>query len=102
MDSRAYSWRWVVASELLSHGPCEFLYARLTPTLVANVGEVILYDGEDLLGTIIVHIGAQFRTNAECNPPVPIYCRYGLFVGPLTTSDGMLVIWRELGKKGEG
>lgn len=101
MDSKVYSWKWVVAAELLSHGPCEFLYARLTPTLAANVGEVTLYDGESVLGNIIVILGAQFRTNSECNPPVPIYCREGLFMGAPITADGVLVIWRELKHKAE-
>ncbi len=100
MESKEYSWKWVTADLLLSHGPCEFLYCRLTPT--TDTSSAILYDGESATGIEILKIATSGLVNSECKPPVPIYCRRGLYVGSLTTANGILVIWRELGHKEGG
>lgn len=101
MESRVYSWKYVTADELLTPGPCEFLYCRLTPTQEA--ASAVLYDGENDLGTEILKIATGGLYNSECKPPVPIYCRRGLYVGSLTTADGILVVWRVLShEKGGG
>lgn len=94
VESKQYSWKWVTADELLSHGACEFLFCRLTADTEA--GSAILYDGENAAGTQILKIATGGLYNAECRPPVPIYCRRGLYVGSLTTAE-ILVQWRELG-----
>lgn len=99
VESKAYSWKWVTAAELLSHGACEFLYARLTITDTS--GSATLYDGENDKGTVIVELVSGGDYNCEANPCVPIYCRRGLYIGKFTTAR-VLVQWRELGHKGEG
>lgn len=96
-ESKEYSWKCVAADELLSHGPCEFIYAKLTPATEA--GSAILYDGENALGKKILELNTGGLYNMECAPPVPVYCRLGLYVGSTSTIDGILVIWRELGHK---
>lgn len=97
VESKAYSWKCVnAASELLSHGACEFIYAKLTPDALA--GSAILYDGENALGKKIIELNTGGLYNMECSPPVPVYCRLGLFI-TTSTVDGVLVIWRELGHK---
>jgi len=95
VESKEYSWKWVTADELLSHGACEFLYARLTPP--TDAASAILYDGENDLGTQILKIATGGLYNSECKPSKPIYCRKGLYVGSLTALAGLLVQWRELG-----
>jgi len=97
VESKEYSWKWVTADELLSHGACEFLYCRLTAD--TDVGSVILYDGENASGKQIVKIATSGLYNSECKPTKPIYCRRGLYLGSLTTAE-VLVQWRELGYRG--
>ena len=93
-DSKEYSWKWVTGDELLSHGSCELLYAKLTPDTAA--GSCVIYDGENALGETIVILRTSGLYNCECNPCVPIYCRRGLYIGSLTTAK-VLVQWRERG-----
>lgn len=93
VESKEYSWKWVTADELLSHGPCEFLYCKLT--IDNQTGSAILYDGENALGTQILKLASAGNYNCECLPAKPIYCRFGLYVGSLTTAE-ILVQWREL------
>lgn len=100
MDSKEYSWKCVAGDEILSHGPCEFVYAKLTPTALA--GSAILYDGENVKGKKIIELNTGGLFNCECAPPVPVYCRRGLYVGSTATIDGVLVIWRELPRGGAG
>lgn len=99
MESKEYSWKWVTADELLSHGACEFLYCRLTPD--GEKGWAYLYDGENTNGELFLVIATSSKYNCECRPPKPIYCRRGLYVGNLFTAE-ILVQWRELGHGKEG
>lgn len=93
--SKEYSWKWVDTDKtLLSHGSCDFLYAKLTPD--SEAGSCILYDGENDNGETIVELRTSGLYNCEANPCVPIYCRRGLYVGSLTDA-GVLVQWRERG-----
>ncbi|MBA7568162.1 hypothetical protein ES708_09883 [subsurface metagenome] len=100
MDSKDYSWKWVTAEELLSHGACELCYVKVNP--VDSTCNVTIYDGENALGRIIAVIDSEFVTNCELLPKEPIYCRRGLFIGLMTGCAGMLVQWRELGHKEGG
>lgn len=95
LDSINYSWKYITADECLSNGACELVYAKLTPAAAA--GSAILYNGENDKGDKITELNTAGLTNCECSPPVPIYCRRGLYVGSVTTVDGILVLWRELG-----
>jgi len=95
-DSINYSWKYVTADECLSTGACELVYAKLTPATAA--GSATLYNGENDKGVKIIELNTGGLYNCECAPPVPIYCRRGLYVGSTSTIDGVLVIWRELGR----
>ena len=100
VESKEYSWKWVTTDELLSNGRCEFLYAKLVSE--TDIGEATLYDGENTLGKTLVRLHSGGNWNCECSPPVPVYCRRGLYIGKTVTLDGVLVIWRELGHRGSG
>jgi len=92
--SKEYSWKYIVADEILSLQPCELVYARLTSATAA--GSAIFYDGENATGEKILELATGGLYNCEVAPPVPIYCRKGLYVGSVTTVDGILVQWREI------
>jgi len=99
VDSKEYSWKWVTADELLSHGPCELLYLHLIPSSAAT-STATLYDGENTNGQIIVDIRIATSRACELEPPVPIYCRRGLYIDMKATIKGCFIMWRELGPKG--
>ena len=99
MNSKEYSWKWVTQDELLSHGPCELLYAQLIPQSAATATST-LYDGENTKGDIISSFRTAESRPCEIDPPVPIYCRRGLYIDIAAQTKGIFVQWRELGPKG--
>jgi hypothetical protein len=99
MDSKEYSWAWVTGDRLLSHGPCELLYAYLVVSAAST--DSSLYDGENTTGDLIVTLKAAAVTGHPFKPKEPIYCRKGLYVDVGTSVSGIFVQWRELsGKEG--
>ena len=94
VESKEYSWRWVTADVLLSRRACELVYAKLTPATAA--GLCIFYDGENANGEEIIQLETGGLYNCEFAPPKPIYCRRGLYVGTVTTVEGIFVQWREI------
>lgn len=100
VESKKYSWKWVTADELLSHGACELLYALLDAGAADDF--VTIYNGENTSGDIIAIIRAAAKTSRAFAPKVPVYCRRGLYVDVATTTTKVFVQWRELGHKGEG
>lgn len=101
MDSKAYSWKFITADELLSHGPCELLYALLVPS-GAGTCTATLYNGENTSGEKIVDFRCAESKEQEFNPPQPVYCRLGLYFDALTIVKGIFVQWRELGHEAGG
>ncbi|GAI43554.1 unnamed protein product [marine sediment metagenome] len=99
-DSKEYSWRWVTASELLSHGACELLFVLLTSP--DDISDCTLYDGETNLGRTIVKLEGSANRSFPFLPAKPIYCRRGLYVEKGTRMTGVLIQWRELGHRGSG
>lgn len=97
MESKEYSWKWVTADELLSHGPCELVYACLAPS--AATTDSALYDGESTGGERIITLKAATVRVMPFSPKVPVYCRRGLYVDVGTSVTGIFVQWRELGYK---
>ena len=108
MESTEYSWAWVTEDRLLSHGPCELVYAYLRPSAVQDTAT--LYDGENTLGDIVAIMqgaygygtSAQKMESVPFSPPVPVYCRKGLFIDLGATDTRVFVLWRELGHKAGG
>lgn len=98
-ESKEYSWAWVTADRLLSHGPCELLCAIIFPAGTGTCN-VILYDGENATGEEILNYSSPTDEPVPFSPPKPIYCRRGLYVGGTALLDGIFVQWRELGQKG--
>ena len=100
MESKQYSWKWVTATELLSHGACELIYAR---TMSAGAeADTYLYDGENTNGKVIVEFENGVLNGQEFRPKVPVYCRGGLYFVKGTNTIGIFVQWRELGHKEGG
>lgn len=101
VESKAYSWKWVTADELLSHGPCELLCAKFIPSAAATATATI-YDGENTSGDIIVAFRTAQSKQADLSPKKPIYCRRGIYVDCIANVRGVFVQWRELGHKEGG
>ena len=94
MESKDVQWRFCTTDQLLSYGPCELVYANLVVSAAST--DSYLYDGENASGTRIVPLVSAAVTNMPFAPPVPIYCRKGLYVDVGTNVTGILVAWRDL------
>lgn len=92
--SKEYSWEWVTADRLLSHGPCELIYALLS---LRGAGSATIYDGESTSGNVVAilqdPVGGEV---VHLVPPQPLFCPRGLYVDVGSHVDGVLVQWREL------
>jgi len=99
MESKEYSWKWVTADELLSHGPCEFLGSHHVPS-TAGTSTIDIYNGENTNGEVIVKCRTAESRATPFHPPKPIYCRRGLYLDIKANCLGVFMMWRELGKKG--
>jgi len=95
VESKAYSWKWVIADELLSLGPCELTYAHLVVS--SGDGHATLYNGENTTGQKIIIMESATKTGLQFHPREPIYCSVGLYVGDTSHLEGVFVQWRELG-----
>jgi hypothetical protein len=93
-DSRQYSRQWLTASALLAEKECELLFAYLLPT--AGTDTVSLYDGENTTGELIATLKSAAVTGHKFKPPVPIYCRKGLYASVSGSITGVLIMWRLL------
>ncbi|MBA7685444.1 hypothetical protein ES703_93869 [subsurface metagenome] len=93
-DSKEYSWKWLLASELLCPTACDLTYVLLT-SLTAAATAVTFYDGADNTGRVIAVINTLASRSFECNPHKPIYCRRGLYYeNNAVETPGCLVQWR--------
>lgn len=95
MESKEYSWAWVTADRLLSHGACELLFAYLVVSAAST--DSAIYDGENTTGDKIVDLKSAAVTGHPFEPAVPVYCRKGLYVDIGTSVTGIFIQWRELG-----
>ena len=86
--------RWITAAEVLSAAPCELIYAYLTPS--AASAKATIYDGMDTEGKVIAILEQQSVTSIPFDPPEPILCSQGLYVGSFTNVTGILVVYRPL------
>jgi len=94
MESKEYSWKWVTADELLSHGACELLFAYLVVSAAST--DSYLYHGHNTTGVVIVNLKAATVRGIPFTPKVPVYCPRGLYVDVGTSVTGIFVQWREL------
>lgn len=90
-DAKEYSSRWVGANEVLSSTSCDLLYAKFTPDAAA--GGCTLYSGKSAIDPVIVELLMAAGFSEVFNPPKPVYCPRGLFVGAFITGD-VFVQWR--------
>jgi len=94
VESKAYSWKWVTATELLSLRACEVLHAFLTSAAASSTAT--LYDGEDTSGEIIAVLEATTNISLQIHFSKPVYCRRGLYVVLDSNVAGLFIQWREL------
>lgn len=99
-ESKAYSWRWATASALLSHGPCELVYAYLDAATAADYAT--LYNGENATGVTIAIVRNAAASSKAFSPRVPVYCDRGLYVAAGTGTSKVFAMWRELKPKKGG
>jgi len=97
-DSRLYSWAWVTGDQVLSHKRCELIFAYCCPSAASC--NATIYNGENDQGDPIFGFVGSTKDNIPFAPPVPVYCRRGLFVDVGSNVTGILVQWRELEYKG--
>ena len=95
MESKEYSWTWVIADLLLSHGACELCFAMITSDKTA--ASVTIYDGENTSGTVVATIKGSADLSVPVSLPQPVYCRKGLYIALTNSPLGALIQWRELG-----
>lgn len=93
MESQDYSWAWVTADQLVSHGPCDLIYAFCVPDDTEPEGYV--YDGENTNGDKIFRFTGSSKRGIPFSPPIPIYCRRGLYIDIGKDIEGILIQWRE-------
>jgi len=92
VDAKEYSWEYVTLDNtLLTSMACELVYARLTPDTAAAAASI--FNGENENGQLVGILRTAELYNCEIAPPVPIYCRRGLYIDALTTG-AVLIIWR--------
>ena len=94
LTSKDYSWSWVTASRVLSHGPCELVYAYLVPS--GEETATILYSGTNTYGDEIVVLESATVTGLPFEPPVPVYCEKGLYITIANSTTGVFVMWHDL------
>ena len=94
MKSKEYSWAWVTGDLKLAEGECELVWAYLVPS--GAVTDTILYNGIDTSGEMIITLKSAVVTGHPFSPPVPIYCRRGLYVDIGSNTTGVFVLWRNL------
>lgn len=94
LDSKEYSWAWVTTDRVLSHGPCELVFAYLVVS--ASSTDTYLYNGENTTGDKIVTLESNSARGHAFSPKVPVYCMKGLYVDIGTSVTGVFVQWREL------
>jgi len=95
VDSREYEWRYLTASALLSHGPCEICTVLLLSGAAA--GTLTAYDGENTNGDIIALFEGLAAHSNVWKFYKPVYCRRGLYVVLDQNCASAFVQWRNLG-----
>jgi hypothetical protein len=93
-NSKDYSWAWVTGDRALTQQEAELVAAYLVVSAASTDSH--LYNGIDTNGDKIVTLESAVATTLPFEPPVPIYCRKGIFVAKGTSVTGILVIWRNL------
>lgn len=93
IDSKDCLWKFVTADELLSLGPCELIAAHLVVSAAST--DSYLYDGENTTGKLITALVSQSVTGLSFNPPIPVYCKQGLYVDVGSNVTGIFILWRE-------
>lgn len=94
MNSREVSWAWVTADRVLSHRPCELIFAFAVAS--GATSDSGLYDGENTQGVLVTKLASAGAGVISFQPSVPVYCDRGLYVDVGSNILGIFVQWREL------
>lgn len=100
MKSREYSWAWVMGSRLVTHGPCDLVYAFCVPN--DTEPEAYVYDGENTTGDKILRFTGSSKRGIPFSPKVPVYCRRGLYLDIGKDIEGIFIQWIELPRREKG
>lgn len=95
MESKEYSWAFAVKSRVLSHGPCELVFAHLSAEAAHD--DTNVYDGENNQGILMVIMESGLKESVPFAPKEPVYCKRGIYI-EITDGNvkGVFVQWREL------
>lgn len=94
MDSKEYSWQYIVADTVLCEGECELISAISYPSATDN--EVDFYNGISDKGSLIAKVTSEVKRSLTLNLRIPVYCNKGLFVDIVRNVTGVFVQWRKL------
>jgi len=94
LESKEYSWAWVTADRLLTERECELIYAHMAVSDAET--DTHLRNGVDANADIVVTLKSAVVTGLPFSPPVPVYCRKGLFADIGSKTSGLFVMWRNL------
>lgn len=92
MEKSYPAWQWVTADRIVSHEPCELLFAYLVPS--AAGADASLYDGYSTGGKLIATLEQAAKTSHPFRPPEPVFCAQGLFADIGTSVTGLFVMYR--------
>jgi len=94
IESREYSWEYVIADKILREGPCELLYVAVVPS--AATTDSAIYNGRSTSGRKILDLKVAVVASGEFRPPLPIFCDQGLYLDVGSNVSGIFVLWRDL------
>jgi len=97
-SSKDYSWQYFTGSNVVATREAELVGVYLVPSAAA--ADVTIYNGQSNTGDIIAVVEEATKSTHEFEPPVPIYCRKGIYLVIGTNVTGCLVQWRNLTPEG--
>ena len=93
-DCKKYLWAWLTVDTKLTDHEAELVAAYLVVSAAST--DSVIYSGVDTAGDKVLALESAVATTLPIVPPVPIYCRKGIFVDVGTSVTGILIQWRNL------
>jgi len=93
-SSKDCSWQYFTASNVVATREAELIGVYLVPSAAA--ADITVYNGQNAVGDPIAVVEEATKSTHEFVPPVPIYCRKGIYLTVGTNVTGVLVQWRNM------